>query len=133
MPPPLSSIPPKMSSDTPPPLSPRLAMDGFLPDDLLASLLSRGHATRAGCVLRTRDGRTYVLEDALRVLGCVTGKTDPYGYTGIVETLGALIRRGFVITSQRIALNRVAYDVEFGVLAHPLAHADETGVNARVG
>lgn len=108
-------------------------MDGFLPDELLDELLSGGHAERVGCLLQTRDGRRYVLEDAVRVLGCASGKTDPYGITGMVESLGALVRRGFVVTVQRIALNRIAYDVEFGVLAHPLASADETGVNARVG
>jgi hypothetical protein len=47
--------------------------------------------------------------------------------------LGSLVRRGFVVTSRRVALNRVVYDVEFGVLAHPLTDADATGVTARVG
>lgn len=107
-------------------------MDGFLPDELLESLQAKGQAERVGCVLRTRDGRQFALEDAVRVLGCVGDRTDPYGMIGMVESLGALIRRGFVVTSARIALNRVAYDVELGVLAHPLAGADETGVNARV-
>jgi hypothetical protein len=107
-------------------------MDGFVPDELLASLVSSRHAERVGCVLRTRDGRRYALEDAVRVIGCARERTDPYGMIGIVESLGSLVRRGFVVSSRQIALNRVVYDVELGVLAHPLTDADETGVNARV-
>jgi hypothetical protein len=58
-----------MSSNPPAPLSPRLAMDGFLPDELVASLVASGQATRAGSLLHTRDGRTYLLEDGVRVIG----------------------------------------------------------------
>jgi hypothetical protein len=122
-----------MSSNPPAPLSPRLAMDGFLPDELLASLLEGGQATRAGSVLHTRDGRTYLLEDGVRVIGRHDRDTDPYGFTGLVESVGALVRRGFVVTAERIALNRVAYDVELGVIAQPLVLGEDTGVTRRAG
>lgn len=128
----ISDFPTRMSTESKPPISPRLAMDGFLPHDLLAGLVEKGRATRAGCLLTTDDGRIYVIEDAVRVLGCSNRETDPYGFTGLVESLGELIRRGFVLSAQAIALNRVAYEVEYGVLAHPLPSADETGVNRRV-
>lgn len=121
-----------MTSD-PAPISPRLAMDGFVPDDQLTRLLASGRAERVGCVLRAGDGRRYLLEDALRVLGCTEERTDPYGMIGTVESIGSLVRRGFMVTSSRIALNRVVYDVELGVLAHPLGSADESGINAQVG
>jgi hypothetical protein len=124
---------PAMSSNPPAPLSPRLAMDGFLPDDLLTSLLESGHATRSDGVLHTSDGRTYVLEDGVRVIGCHDRANDPYGFTGMVESIGALVRRGFVVSSERIALNRIAYDVELGVIAHPLVLGEDTGVTRRAG
>jgi hypothetical protein len=122
-----------MSSNPPAPLSPRLALDGFLPDDLLASLLAGGQATRAGAVLHTSDGRTYLLEDGVRVIGRHDRSTDPYGFTGLVESVGALVRRGFVVTAERIALNRIAYDVELGVIALPLVLSEDTGVTRRAG
>ena len=122
-----------MSSNPPAPLSPRLAMDGFLPDDLLASLLDGGQATRSGALLHTRDGRTYVLEDGVRVIGCHGRDNDPYGFTGMVESVGTLVRRGFVVTAERIALNRIAYDVELGGIAQPLVLSEDTGVQRRAG
>jgi hypothetical protein len=107
----------------------RSVVDGFLPDEHLASLVDTGRATQTGPVLRTGDGRTYLLEDAVRVLGCRDRELDPYGLTGLVESIGSLVRRGFVVTDNRIALRRVTYDVELGVLAHPLLEDEEnTGV-----
>jgi hypothetical protein len=122
-----------MSSDLPAPLSPRLVLDGFVPDELLTSLLDSGHASREGTVLLVDDGRSYIVEDAVRVLGCHERANDPYGFTGTVETVGTLVRRGFVVTSERIALNRVSYDVELGVLASPMPHSEHTGVKRRAG
>jgi len=122
-----------MSSDSPAPLSPRLVLDGFVPDELLTSLLESGHIERDGAVLHADDGRSYIIEDAVRVLGCHERLNDPYGFTGTVETVGTLVRRGFVVTSERIALNRVAYDVELGVLAAPFPLSEHTGVKRRAG
>jgi hypothetical protein len=47
--------------------------------------------------------------------------------------VGALVRRGFVVTAERVALNRIAYDVELGVIAQPLVLSEDTGVTRRAG
>jgi len=106
-------------------------MDGFVPDDLLESLLNGGQVQRDGCLLTTADGRNYVLEDAVRVLGSSNRHSDPFGYVGMVASVRYLLRRGFVMSAERVALDRTVYDVEYGVIAHPLATEDQTGITVR--
>jgi hypothetical protein len=108
-------------------------MEGFVPDDLLASLLRAGHATREGALLEDREGRRYLLEDAVRVVGCREQDNDPYGYTGMVESIGTLLRRGFVVSAHRMAINRLSYDIELGVQVQPLALDEHTAVKRRAG
>lgn len=110
-----------------------LVMDGFVPDDLLASLLKAGHATRQGALLEDREGRRYLLEDAVRVVACREHDTDPYGFTGMVETVGSLLRRGFAVSAHRIAIGRLSYDVELGAVVQPLGEEEHTAVKRRAG
>lgn len=129
-----------MAAKTDNKLSPRLAMDGFVPNELLNSLIDEGRAARAGAILNTNDGRSYVLQDAVRVLGRVPNSrsgSDPFGFTGMVATLAELLDRGFVLSAQHIALGRSVYDVEHGALCQPLndspATPDDSGVNRALG
>jgi hypothetical protein len=126
-----------MISDTPPALRPtverdllpRVQSDGFLPDELLAGLIDHGQVEMRGGLLRTLDGRSYVTQPALRVLGPVLGAaTDPFGLTGGVKTVAELLRQGFVVSPRRLSLGRMAYDVEHGVVVHALGSADDSGV-----
>ncbi len=130
---PMSETPPTLPYGSRlPTVQARLAMDGFIPNELLSSLLEAGLATVASCMLTTSDGRRYVLQHAARILGTTTGNTDPFGFTGLVESLADLLERGFVICAERVALGRHIYDVEYGVLAYPLGSADDSGVNPRI-
>lgn len=114
----------RMSSAPPPsPLPP----DGFLSDEQLRAMLADGAGHRLGARLCLADGSEHVLQDAVRVLSC-SRAVDPYGLTGRVVTLGALLRQGFVLTASRIGLGPCIYDVEGGVLAQPLSNADASGV-----
>ena len=111
---------------------PPIEVDGFVTDDQLHGWVANGHAARAGIKLSLRDGRRFVLLEAVRVLGNVDSETDPYGFTGHVDTLGAMLKRGFVMSAERIALGRRVYDVEYGWIAEPMADADRSGVNPTV-
>jgi len=111
---------------------PPIEVDGFVTDDQLRRWVASGQATRKGCRLSLRDGREYVLLEAVRVLGNTSSGTDPYGFTGRVDTVGAMLKRGFVMSAERIALGRRVYDVEYGWLAEPMADADRSGVNPAV-
>jgi len=122
-----------------PTVSPRalaacLAADGFLPATRLARLIDDEHVAVVDRVLHCRGGGRYVLQDAVRILGRSDPpdpetSSDPFGFTGMVEPLATLVRRGFVISTQRVALGRRVYDVEHGVICHPMASADDSGVN----
>lgn len=125
-------FPPAMSPayDTSPP---PLTADEFISDDELTAVLAQGGVRRDGCVLRTHDGTTYLLEEAMRALGNIRQETDPYGVTGQAETLGGWLRRGFVMSSQRIALGRAVYDAESGFILRRLARdADASGINPAI-
>jgi len=125
-------FPPAMSPlrDTSPP---PLAADEFISDEELHALIARGTVRRDGCVLRTDDGTPYLLAEAMRALGNISQETDPYGVTGQAETLGGWLRRGFVMSSQRIALGRAVYDAESGFILRRLARdADASGINPAI-
>jgi hypothetical protein len=128
---PLSNIPPPMGSRRPS-QHPPVALDDFIPNHELDRLINDGGALRAGCILTTSSGPRYALQEAVRVLGNISHETDPYGFTGLVETVGSLLKRGFVMSAERIALGRSVYDVEYGWLAQPFHTADESGVNPKV-
>ena len=44
----------------------------------------------------------------------------------------AMVKRGFVMSAERIALGRCIYDVEYGYIAQPVNGADSSGVNRRL-
>lgn len=109
--------PPRRESATLPAV--RIAPDGFVPDAIVDGWTRSGAATRAGALLTLSDGRRYVLRDAVRVIGRRNGDTDPYGFTGRVEALRELLRRGVTLAADAIRLGPAAYDVEYGVIAAP--------------
>ena len=128
-----------MRCSTPLKLSPRLAMDGFIPNELLRSLIDEGHVTCSAAMIHGSDGRRYVVQEAVRVLGRSNSESgsDPFGCTGMIATLAELLDRGFVLSTEHIRLGRSTYDIEHGVICHPLAllpaaTADESGVNPAV-
>jgi hypothetical protein len=91
-------------------------------------------------VLVHSSGHMYVLCDAVRVVGRAEQETDPYGFIGVIDTIGNMLKRGFVMSAERIALGRAVYDAEFGYIVQEVAgdpptasRADESGVNPKVG
>jgi hypothetical protein len=106
-----------------------LIADEFLSEARLSALLAGGDAVASGALLRTADGRRWMLREAVRVLGLHGQDNDPYGITGTADTLRSLLARGFVMSSERIALGRRVYDVEYGYLPQPLSDPDASGVN----
>lgn len=135
---PISDFPPafpsSMSPSSQPPL-PQLGLDEFISDEQLLVLLERREATRRGSVLYARTGATYVLHEAVRVLGCASQESDPYGFIGVADTLGGMLKRGFVMSAERIALGRMVYDVEYGYVIEPVGNgsADASGINPKIG
>lgn len=97
--------------------------DGFLPDATLDEWVRTGVASREGATLRLRDGRVFVLVDGLRILGRRNGDSDPYGFTGRIFTLRALLRRGALLSPDGIRLGAAIYDVQFGSVAEPVVEA----------
>jgi hypothetical protein len=113
----------------------RLGLDEFISEDQLAGLVQRGEAIRNGCMLVARNGTLYMLQEAVRILGNVSQETDPFGFIGIVDTVGSLLKRGFVMSAERVALGRAIYDAEYGYLVQPIGNgsADQSGVNPKMG
>jgi hypothetical protein len=141
---PMRVMNPHHHTPTPPSGSPvvvRVGDDGFASDSQLASWVRSGAAVRAGAVLTTREGRRFMLQDALRIIGLQSGDVDherrelpvdPYGLTGRVDTIRQLLRQGALLSADRVRLGQLTYDVEYGVLALPFASSDESGANPRV-
>jgi hypothetical protein len=131
---PISEYPPAMSPISEPPVA-RLGLDEFISEDQLAGLVQRGEAIRNGCMLVARNGTLYMLQEAVRILGNVSQETDPFGFIGIVDTVGSLLKRGFVMSAERVALGRAIYDAEYGYLVQPIGNgsADQSGVNPKMG
>lgn len=128
---PLHNLPPPAGSASPS-RPPPVKLDDFIPSHELSRWVDSGEAVQAGCILTTAAGRRYALQEAVRVLGNISQESDPYGFTGLVETVGTLLKRGFVMSAERIALGRSVYDVEYGWLVQPVEIADASGVNPRV-
>jgi hypothetical protein len=91
--------------------------DGFVPERKLREWVSSGLASRESCLLTLDDGRTFVLSDALRILGRRNGDSDPYGYTGRVFVLRELLSQGALLTADGVRIGTTVYDSELGVLA----------------
>jgi hypothetical protein len=97
----------------------RIADDGFVPETFADAWARSGAASRVSTLLTLADGRRYVLRDAVRVIGRRNGDTDPYGFTGRVEALRELVRRGAILSADALRLGPAVYDVEYGFLATP--------------
>ena len=123
-----------MSPISQPPL-PRLGLDEFISVEQLAVLEEQGAAVRRGAIVNAPSGAMFVLHEAVRVLGRVSQETDPYGFIGVVDTVGGMLKRGFVMSAERIALGRAVYDVEYGYIVERVGSAspDASGVNPKVG
>ncbi|MFT3774872.1 MAG: hypothetical protein QM820_56715 [Minicystis sp.] len=97
----------------------RINEDGFVAETTLDGWVRSGAAARAGAAIKLADGRGYVLRDAVRVIGRRNGDTDPYGFTGRVEALRELIRRGATLSADALRLGPAVYDVEYGFIVTP--------------
>lgn len=89
----------------------------FIAEADLAAWLRAGEIAREGVILTARDGRRFVLQEAVRVLGRNNGASDPYGFTGQVDSIRELVRKGATIAGDTLRLGPAAYDVEYGVTA----------------
>jgi len=106
--------------------------DGFVPDSTLEEWVRVGSAERTGAVLTLTDGRRFALVDAVRMLGRRNGDSDPYGFTGRILTLRALLRRGALLSPDGARLGAAIYDVQFGSIAEPLEVAPRAAVTTPV-
>jgi hypothetical protein len=126
---PLRSSPPAaptVRQDTVPPASlppVRIREDAFVAEATVDGWVRAGAVTRAGMLLTVHDGRCLVLRDAVRVLGRRNGDTDPYGFTGCVDAVRELIRRGASISVDALKLGPAVYDIEYGFMAAELLPA----------
>jgi hypothetical protein len=113
-----SPLPPA-SVPTAAPATVHIGEDAFVSEAAVAGWVRAGVATRAGALLTTNDGRAFLLRDAVRVLGRRNGDTDPYGFTGRVESIRDFIRNGASISTDALRLGQAVYDIEYGYLAAP--------------
>jgi len=104
--------------------------DGFVSESSVREWQRRGASVSNG-VLICRDGRRFLLADALRVLGPQCSDVDPYGLTGRVSTLRELLRQGAALQADLLRLGSATYDVEYGYLARQMGSADESGAYPR--
>lgn len=111
--PPPSSVPAELARAL------HIGADAFVSEIAVEALVRGGAATHAGSVLTLGDGRRFALRDAVRVLGRRNGDTDPYGFTGRVEALRELVRRGATLSADALRLGPAVYDIEYGYLAAP--------------
>jgi hypothetical protein len=89
----------------------------FIAEATLAAWLRAGELRREGAILTTQDGRRFVLQEAVRVLGRNNGASDPYGFTGQVDSIRELVRKGATIAGDTLRLGPATYDVEYGATA----------------
>lgn len=116
-----------------PPSASRASLEaGFVAEAVLDGLVRSGEVVRTDALLTTREGRRFVARDAIRVLGRSNGETDPYGLTGRVDTVRDFLRKGAIVSGNALRIGPAIYDIEYGALVHPMASADDSGVNPRV-
>jgi len=94
-----------------------LGEDAFVSETMVDAWVRSGVAGRTGAVLALADGRRYALRDGLRVIGRRNADTDPYGFTGRVEALREIVRRGATLSADGLRLGPAVYDVEYGFIA----------------
>jgi hypothetical protein len=113
---------PAVDSPRTPPISllaVHVGEDAFISEAVVDGWVRAGAAARANGVLAARDGRRFLLRDAVRVIGRRNGDTDPYGLTGRVETIRDFIRRGAYVSADALRLGPAVYDIEYGFVAVP--------------
>ena len=93
--------------------------DGFLPTARLFELERTGAVAVEGALLR-RDDHAWAIQDAVRVLGVVSHDTDPFGLIGSIVPLRRLIESGFALSAGQMALGRIRYALEHGVVCQPI-------------
>ena len=122
-------------STMPPPTTQRVRVgeDHFVNEAILDGWLRAGEVTRAGGMITARDGRRWLVTDGLRILGRRNGETDPYGLTGRVSSLRDFLRNGGILSADAVRLGPAIYDVEYGVIAFPVASPDESGAMPKMG
>jgi hypothetical protein len=89
----------------------------FIAEATLGAFVRGGELRREGAIVATPSGRRFVLQEAVRVLGRNNGASDPYGFTGQVDSIRALVKKGGAITGDTLRLGPAVYDVEYGYLA----------------
>jgi len=95
----------------------------FVAAAVLDGIVRAGEAVRRGPLLTLKDGRRFLLEDALRVLGRRTSETDPYGLIGRVLPLRDLLKRGALLAADGVRMGVAVYDAEQGAILVPLTDA----------
>jgi hypothetical protein len=93
--------------------------DTFVSEAVLHGWVRVGAAVRTHGGLAVRDGRRFLLRDAVRVIGRRNGASDPYGLTGRVEAIRDFIRRGATMSADALRLGPAVYDIEYGFVAVP--------------
>lgn len=93
--------------------------DHFLPDTTLQAWTRAAVLTREGSRLLI-DGRRFATVDGLRVLGRRNGESDPFGLTGRIMSLRALLARSAIVSGNGVRIGAVIYDVELGTIIEPL-------------
>jgi hypothetical protein len=111
-----SSPPPTVSSPRRDDAVPGICIgDGaFVAETTVDGWARSGAATRSGVLLVAKDGRRFLLRDAVRVIGRRNGDTDPYGFTGRVDAIREFIRQGATVSVDALRLGQAAYDLEYG-------------------
>jgi len=89
----------------------------FVAEATLVTFVREGELRRDGVVVTTTDGRRFVLQETVRVLGRNNGASDPYGLTGQVESIRELVRKGAAVAGDTLRLGPAVYDVEYGFTA----------------
>lgn len=108
---------------SPPPSAKKLTAESclgdgcFIAEATLVAFVRTGELQRESATVTTQGGRRFALQEAVRVLGRNNGASDPYGFTGQVDSIRELIKKGGSITGDTLRLGPAVYDLEYGFLA----------------
>jgi hypothetical protein len=89
---------------------------GFISEQQLADLLFRRRVRRVGPGVVASGGRQFAIREAVRVVGRADGHSDPYGLSGVVESMSDLVRAGAQLNGHMMLLGSVSYCIERGVV-----------------
>ena len=92
----------------------------FLPQRALNAWFVAGNVElSAGRLTIKPEGRSYRVVEAVRVVGEVTGASDPYNLVGKVKPVVHVRELGAELLGDSMVLEDNAYDVVFGWVAMP--------------